>query len=67
MRSAQNAIKHGMYAQNILLHWEDFDGYEALRHQLFVDHEPCTAAKYIHIDQILHSYFLSRRAFGRCR
>jgi len=61
-RSSQNALKHCVYAKDILLFWEDFDGYDAFRHQLMVDWEPRTAAEVIYVDQVMQSYFLSRRA-----
>ncbi len=61
-RSSQNALKHCVYAKDILLYWEDFDGYDAFRYQLMVDWEPRTAAEVIYVDQVVQSYFLSRRA-----
>jgi len=63
-RSSQNALKHCLYAKDILLYWEDFDGYDAFRHQLMLDWEPKTAGEIIYIDQIVQSYFLSRRAIS---
>lgn len=61
-KSAQNARKHGLYAEQFLLDVEDQESYELHQAQLVDDYAPQTATELILIEQLAQSYFLSRRA-----
>lgn len=60
--SAQNALKHGLYAEHFLLDVEDKESYELHHAQLLEDYAPQTASEVILIEQLAQSYFMSRRA-----
>ncbi len=61
-KSAQNALKHGLYAEHFLLDVESKESYELHHAQLLEDYAPQTASEIILIEQLAQSYFIARRA-----
>jgi hypothetical protein len=60
-RVAQNALRHGLTAKNLVVREDEQDEFEALRHELYFQIDPQGALESIAFDELLHAAWNLRR------